>query len=136
MSREYGFHDWCEVAALGDKTTSSEFELALDDIVAGHLEALRARLKANPKLATERSAYGHGSTLLHYLGANGVETHRQKTPTNAASIARLLIDSGADVRSEARMYGGGQTAYMLAATSAHPQNAGILDGLLEVLRVG
>ena len=30
----------------------------------------------------------HRATLLHYVGANGVEAYRQKTPPNATEIAR------------------------------------------------
>ena len=32
----------------------------------------------------------HRATLLHYLAANGVEGLRQRSPANAAEIARLL----------------------------------------------
>jgi len=37
----------------------------------------------------------HHATLLHYVGANGIESFRQKTPANAVDIARLLLDAGA-----------------------------------------
>src|SRR5687767_9692458 len=44
-------------------------------------------------------------TLLHYLGANGVEPFRQHTPKNAVEIVAVLLDAGADVNAEAQMYG-------------------------------
>jgi len=133
MSREYGFHDWEEVAAMGDAAPVLSFEQALDDMLAGDIAQLRAQLERAPQLATARSAYGHRSTLLHYLGANGVESHRQKIPLNAVALARLLIDRGADIHAEANMYGGGQTAGALASTSAHPHRAGISDALNRIL---
>ena len=133
MSCEYGFGDWQDVEALGDAAADGSFELALDDMLAGEFHQFKARIERQPHLIAARSAYGHGSTLLHYLGANGVESHRQRTPLNAAEIARFLIDSGADINAEANMYGGGQTAYALASTSAHPQKAGIADQLNRVL---
>jgi len=133
MSREYGFRDWEEVDALGDAAPAPSFEQALEAMLAGDSQELTARLERVPNLATARSAYGHRSTLLHYLGANGVESHRQKTPLNAVELARLLIDHGADITAEANMYGGGQTAFALASTSAHPHNAGIADDLNRIL---
>jgi hypothetical protein len=33
---------------------------------------------------------------LHYIGANGVEGERQKTPANAVEVARILLDAGAE----------------------------------------
>lgn len=133
MSREYGFRDWDAVDALGDATPDPSFEQALDAMLAGDSRELSARLERTPQLAQARSVYGHGSTLLHYLGANGVESHRQKTPLNAVDLARLLIDHGADIMAEANMYGGGQTAGALASTSAHPHNAGIAADLNRIL---
>ena len=134
MSREYGFENWGCVEALGALKPDAAFEGALDDMLAGDVEALKARLEANSSLVAACSNYGHGATLLHYLGANGVETHRQKTPLNAPDLARLLIAHGADRSAMANMYGGGQTPYALASTSAHPHNAGIAEELNAVLR--
>jgi len=133
MSREYGFQDWAEVDALGNTTPEVHFERALDEMLAGDIAQLRSRLNHDPHLVAARSSYGHRSTLLHYLGANGDESHRQRTPLNAAALARLLIEHGADISAEANSYGGGQTALALASTSAHPFAAGIADELIDVL---
>ena len=103
-------------------------------MVTGDLATLGALLEARPDLVRARSAYGHGATLLHYLGANGVETYRQRTPLNAAEVARLLIARGAEVGAAAAMYGGGQTALDLLVTSAHPAEAGVTDSVAAVLR--
>ena len=133
LAREYGFRDWRDVESLGQETLSHEFEHALDELLEGQLGALRHRLVRQPGLTTERSVYGHRATLLHYLGANGVESHRQRTPLNAPQLATLLIEHGARIDATANMYGGEQTAYMLASTSAHPHNAGIADQLIKAL---
>ena len=133
IAREYGFANWQAVEALGELAPDPGFEAAVDALVTGRLDELEAMLDAAPDLVRARSAYGHRATLLHYLGANGVETHRQKTPLNAAALARLLIDRGAEVAAEAKMYGGGQTTLALVETSAHPAAAGVTEGLVEVL---
>ncbi len=133
LAREYGFRDWREVDALGNMALRINFEQALDDLQAGEIEKLRQRLDKDPQLATEQSAYGHRATLLHYLGANGVESHRQRMPLNAADLAGLLIGYGASLDAKANMYGGGQTPYALASSSAHPYNANISVELNQVL---
>ena len=135
LSRKYGFEDWDAVQRDGAGKVDAAFEQALDALLTGDLAARAARLTEMPELARARSAYGHRSTLLHYIGANGVESHRQVTPLNAADMARLLIRHGADRHTVANMYGGGQTAYMLAQTSAHPQEAGVMAALLASLSV-
>src|SRR5207244_2325668 len=72
-------------------------------------------------------------TLLHYVSANGIEDFRQKTPKNIVEITKLLLDAGADVNAESTAYGGGSTTLGLAATSCHPENAGVQIPLLELL---
>ena len=133
VSREHGFLNWAAVQELGDQALDVPFEQALDAMVAADIEALDRLLTATPKLATAQSKLGHQATLLHYLGANGVESHRQQTPMNAVEMARLLISKGADRRAQANMYGGGQTAFDLASTSAHPHRAGIGAALNQLL---
>lgn len=133
IAREYGFESWAVVESLGDTAPDQEFEAAVDATLAGDLEGLRDMLRNAPDLATASSAYGHRATLLHYLGANGVESHRQRVPLNAVEVAGLLIDLGADVMAEANVYGGGQTPFALMVTSAHPAAAGVAGGLAEVL---
>ena len=106
----------------------------MDAVVTGDLPALTEILDVRPELVRARSCYGHGATLLHYLGANGVETYRQRTPMNAAAVAGFLIDRGAAVAAEANVYGGGQTTLALLLTSAHPAEAGVTDAVAAVLR--
>ena len=134
LSREYGFSGWDEVSVLGDMAQDSDFETAIDALIAGDEATLEQLIEEEPALAARQSRFGHRATLLHYLGANGVETWRQQTPLNAPTLARLLIRRGADPSKNAKMYGGGQTAYNLASTSVHPARAGVMDALLEALK--
>lgn len=127
VAREHGFADVAAAAAAG--AHDPRFEAAVDAVVHGDLVDLRGLLAADPGLATARSRYGHGATLLHYVGANGVETWRQVVPGNAVAVADLLLQHGADISAEATMYGG-STVLGLVSTSAHPRGAG-LRGALE-----
>lgn len=109
------------------------FEAAVEAVVRGDEDGLRAMLEARPELARARSRRAHGAALLHYTAANGVEDERQRTPGNVARVARMLLEAGAEVDAEAEAYGGRATALELAATSVHPERAGVQIELLEVL---
>jgi ankyrin repeat protein len=137
VAREHGFASWPKFAAhvesLSGETPVANFEAAVDAIVAGDIATLRRLLRNHPDLVKARSTRGHHSTLLHYVSANGVEDFRQITPPNIVDITRLLLDSGADVNAESEAYGGGSTTLGLAATSMHPEQAGMQIELLELL---
>lgn len=138
LARSHGFESWTKFAkhleALARAHTPiSNFERAAEAIITGDLKTLESLLRKNPALIRARSTRERRATLLHYVSANGVEGYRQKTPPNAAAIANLLLDAGADVNSTADVYGGGATTLMLAATSSHPDEAGVQGALLEVL---
>lgn len=132
IAREYGFADWSDVEAQGVNPPDPDFELAVDTLLSGNVEKLRGLLSSNPSLIHQRSTYGHRSTLLHYVGSNGVETYRQKVPLNLAEITRLLVEAGADVNAKANMYGG-STPLGLLVTSDHPAKAGVVGGVRKVL---
>jgi len=112
---------------------AATFEAAVDAIISGDAAMLRKMLADCPGIVRERSAREHHSTLLHYVSANGVEDFRQKTPKNIVEITNLLLDAGAEVDAESDAYGGGCTALGLAATSVHPERAGVQIALLETL---
>ena len=133
IAREYGFADWSDVEARGARPPDLDFELAVDTLLCGVVQKLRGLLASDPSLIHRRSSFGHRSTLLHYVGSNGVETYRQRVPLNLAVMARLLIDAGADVNTTAGMYGGGSTALGLLVTSDHPAKAGVTDEVRNVL---
>ncbi len=138
LARSHGFESWPKFAkhleALARANTSvSTFESAVEAIVAGDINTLESLLRKNPALVLARSTREHRATLLHYVSANGVEGYRQKTPQNAAAIAQVLLEAGAAVDATADVYGGGATTLMLAATSIHPEQAGVQEALLNVL---
>ena len=110
----------------------SQFESAVEAIISGDLTTLERLLRLNPALVRARSARSHHATLLHYVGANGVEGFRQKTPKHAVQVAEMLLKAGAEIDAVADMYGG-STTLGLVATSIHPWLAGVQEALMNVL---
>jgi hypothetical protein len=138
VARAYGFSSWpifrAHVKALQVRDSqTARFERAADAIIAGDISKLRRLIRETPGLAKMRSKREHQAMLLHYVAANGVENYRQKTPQNIVEVAKLLLDADAPVDATAEMYGGGATTLGLAATSAHPERAGVQTQLLQVL---
>jgi ankyrin repeat protein len=109
------------------------FEEAADAVVDGDVARLRDLLDAHPGLATARSRRAHKSTLLHYVGANGVEWERQRSPKNAGRIAELLIERGAAPDAFASVYGHADTTLGLAVTSGFPEKAGVMEDIVGAL---
>jgi ankyrin repeat protein len=111
------------------------FERAADAIAAGDVDTLRALLERDPELARARSARPHRATLLHYIGANGVEVERQRTPPSAVEIAQLLLERGSDPNALCLTYRGGpeQTALGLLTSSDPPLRAGLMLPLVQTL---
>src|SRR5712691_4292232 len=102
IAREYGFESWPKFAKhvealTRDSSSVSRFEAAVNAIIAGDVATLERLLRQDPQLIRERSTRVHQATLLHYIGANGVEDYRQKTPRNAVAVAETLLGAGAEV---------------------------------------
>jgi ankyrin repeat protein len=136
--QNHGFENWGQfasyAAALRDgQSAVARFERAVDAITTGDARTLEKLLRDDPHLIRARSTRQHHAALLHYLGANAVEGFRQRTSKNAVEIARMLLKAGADVDAPADLYGGGATTLGLVATSLHPQAAGVLHDLIDVL---
>ena len=132
IAREHGFAEFSAVEALGDATTEHVFEAAVDAMLSGEIETLRALLRDDPSLVHRRSRFGHAATLLHYAGSNGVETVRQIVPSNLPAVIGELLDAGADPDSVAPIYGG-STPLALLSSSAHPNEAGVRDAAIAAL---
>ena len=137
VARHHGFEDGAallrHVAALAaSDALVGPFEAAVEAIVAGDLAALSSLLARTPALIRARSTRAHQATLLHYVGANGVEDYRQKSPANAVDIANLLLEAGAEVDAVASMYGR-DTTLGLVATSIHPLVSGVQIPLIDTL---
>ena len=138
IAENHHFESWDDFvkwqrAANDPGSSIAKFEAAADAIGNGDLVNLASLLRDDPGLIRARSARTHHSTLLHYVGANGIEAFRQKTPKNALEILKLLLDAGAEVDAPAGMYGGGSTTLGLVATSIHPMLAGVQEDLMGEL---
>ena len=138
IARSHGFESWPKFArhleALAQKNSSiARFEAAADAIITGKIAVLKRLLREEPQLIHMRSTREHQAMLLHYVAANGVENYRQKTPKNIVQITNLLLEAGAEIDATANMYGGGATTLGLAATSIHPELAGVQEQLLQTL---
>jgi ankyrin repeat protein len=138
IARCHGFASWPKFAQHLEelaraKSDVSRFEQAADAIASGDIDTLRRLLREDPELVRARSTREHGSTLLHYVSANGIEDFRQKTPPNIVEITKLLLDAGADARAESDAYAGRSTTLGLAATSCHPEAAGVQQALIDLL---
>lgn len=138
IARAHGFLSWPKFAehieSLGRAGSRvSAYEKAVDAIVAGDVGALSGLLRKHPSLVRARSTREHRATLLHYVSANGVEGYRQVSPKNAARIATMLLDAGADVDATTDVYEGKCTALGLVATSSPPFAAGVQHDVIEVL---
>jgi hypothetical protein len=137
LAREHHFGSFDNLTAHLEALQATDspvarFEAAVEAIVAGDTAALERLLRHNPELIRARSTRQHRAALLHYVGANGVESWRQRTPPNAVQVAEILIKAGAEVDAMADMYGG-STTLGLVATSIHPLRVGVQNDLIDVL---
>src|ERR1044071_2772181 len=94
------FESWSDftrhIGELNRKSSPvAQFEAAADAVVKGDTTRLKRLLRDNPDLIRMRSAREHRATLLHYVGSNGVEQYRQKTPKNIVRIAKRCLTRGA-----------------------------------------
>mgnify|MGYP001156779466 CR=1 FL=1 len=113
----------------------SSFDGAVQAVINGDEAELRRLLDREPDLVHARSPSPHRCTLLHYVGANGVENELQKSPANAVEIAGALLDAGAEVDATAETYGGGprQTTLNAVVTSVWPYLAGVQADMVDRL---
>lgn len=145
VAHGYSYRDWDALerhvaATLDPRSPVHRFERAAEAAIDGDLAALDELLRADPGLARARSTRVtcfdppvHGATLLHYLAANGVEGHRQRSPRNAVEVARRLFAAGAEPDATAGMYGGACTTLSLLVSSSHPAEAGVQVPLVHAL---
>ena len=137
IAQENSFEIWDELRAFTEAVAAegpvARFEEAVEVVVNGDAAALRSMLRDTPQLVRERSTRRHHCTLLHYLGANGVEGGRQKTPSNAVEIAKVLLDGGAEADALADLYENKCTTMSMLVSSTHPAQAGLQIALAETL---
>src|SRR4029434_468932 len=136
--RNHFFESWERFAGFATQVKDASspvawVERAVDAVVAGDAAGLERALRDHPDLVRARSPRTHHAMLLHYVGANGVEGWRQRTPNNAVQVAELLLNADAEVDATADMYDGGCTTLGRVATSIHPARAGVTQPLIELL---
>ncbi len=133
QARQFGYKSWQEVI---EKSTSINynFEKAVDHLIMGELKQLKELLINFPNLLQSRSNYNHEASLIHYIAANGVECYRQITPINIVEATQLLLDMGASQHGQHNIYGGNCTLIDLIKTSAHPNEAGVAEQLIAILK--
>jgi hypothetical protein len=133
IAREYGFMAWGEVESLQVRYSDPSFEETVNTMLAGDLPFLKEQIMARPGLPCARSRYGHGATLLHYAGTNGVESYRQVVPMNLADIVDFLVLSGSDPNSSANIYGR-STPRALFESSKHSYEAKVHEKVVGVFK--
>jgi hypothetical protein len=145
VARWYSFADWQRLAEYVEAVTRegsgvARFEAAVEAVINGDLPMLERLLGEDPEMIRARSTRVtphdppvHRATLLHYIGANGVEGYRQKTPSNAVAVAAALLKAGAEPDALASMYGGEHTTMSMLVSSSHPAKAGVQAELAEIL---
>lgn len=137
LARSRAFENWDSMVAFTREVSRAgpvrSFEEAADAVVDGALARLSERLELDPTLVSARSVRRHRATLLHYLSANGLELERQRSPSSALAVGRLLLDAGADPSATARAYGGDCTTLSLLVSSVHPAEAGVQADLALLL---
>lgn len=144
LARWYDFADWPRlvehVEAVSKPGPVARFEAAVEAVIDGDVPALSKLLEQAPDLVRRRSTRVthfdppvHSAMLLHYLAANGVEGYRQRSPKNAADVAKVLLEAGADPDALASFYGGQCTTLALLVSSTPPARAGVQVALVETL---
>ncbi|MEO1286888.1 MAG: ankyrin repeat domain-containing protein [Chloroflexota bacterium] len=117
---------------MSEAITPTLFDDAVDAVINGDLEQLQHLLQTHPALATAHSHATHQATLLHYVSANGIEADKQKTPPNIVSVAKILLEAGANPNQMSNIYGGGigSTPLVGLVSSSHPADAGVMYELV------
>jgi ankyrin repeat protein len=137
VAHEHSFETWADLAAftkaVKEDAPVTLLETAVEAVISGDSATLKKMLREHPELTIARSTRRHQATLLHYVAANGVEGYRQKTPSNAPDIARMLLEAGAEVDALADMYDEKCTTMSMLVSSSHPAEAGLQAKLAELL---
>ena len=111
-----------EGVCLFSLSRAEKFEQAADAICNGELDKLREILDQRPDMPQARSIRPHRCALITYVGVNGFEGERQKTPSNIVDIINLLLSKGCDPSSLCFTYRGGpgENAIGLLTSSGIP----------------
>jgi hypothetical protein len=149
VAREYGFDNWARLKhrvetaqRLAGFHPHPRFDDAVAALVAGDVETLRRLIAAEPELIHARTNleppyhYFTGATLLHHVAGNPdrgrLSGERGPLPLKIVEIARLLLDSGADVNAATLGPNGGTTMELLC-TSKQASDSNLSGPLIDLL---
>jgi hypothetical protein len=149
LAREYGFDNWARlkhhvetVDRVAKFKPHPRFDDAVAAIDAGDLERLRSLIGSDPALIHARTnlepPYGYftGATLLHHVAGNPdrgrLTGELGPLPKHIVAIARLLLDSGADVDAMTLGPNAGTTMDLII-TSKQASDAGVSGPLMDLL---
>jgi ankyrin repeat protein len=149
IAREYGFDNWARLkhhvetaGRVARFQPHPRFDDAVAALDAGDLERLRRLIVSEPELIDARTKleppYGYftGATLLHHVAGNPDRGRMSgklgPLPGNIVEVARLLIDSGADVHATTLGPNGGTTMELLC-TSKQASDDGVSGPLMDLL---
>jgi hypothetical protein len=149
VAREYGFDGWARLKRHVDTAirvapfnTHPRFDEAVAALDAGDSVKLRSLIAADPALVHARTNleppynYFTAATLLHHVAGNPDRGRLSGTlgplPENIVEIARLLLDSGADVNAATLGPNGGTTMGLLV-TSKQASDSGVSGPLMDIL---
>ena len=115
-------------------TPTSNFERAAEAIVTGDLDTLKALLRTDPDLIRARSTREHHATLaalrLRQRRRRLSPENAHEHPSNRETAPRRR---GRRQRHRRRLRRRRDHAHALAATSLHPEQAGVQEALLDLL---
>lgn len=133
IAKEYGYANWENALSESELTFDKNFELAIDLLVNGRKKELQKLLEKQPAILQQHSPFWHSGGLIHYVAANGVEVWRQSVPDNLVEITSMIIKMGADPNMPNNIYGG-SNLISLIETSSHPQEAGVMVPLIQLIK--
>ena len=149
IAREYGFENWTRLkhhvltaSRVARFQPHPRFDEAVAALDAGDLERLRGLIAEEPALVHARTNleppydYFTGATLLHHVAGNPdrgrLSGKLDPLPKNIVEVARLLIDSGADLNAATLGPNGGTTMELLV-TSKQASDASVSGPLIDLL---
>lgn len=125
VALQYGYKSWDNFIGSEELKYSEPFERALHYLLHGQISELSQVIDDHPDVINMTSPFGHKAQLLNYTASNGVELWRQQVPKNLPEVISLLIEKGANVRAQMKVYGGEFDTLSLLTSSAHPYEAGV-----------
>jgi hypothetical protein len=130
--QQIGYTDWEKVIEMESKIDSI-FEQAIDTMMDGKYDEFKVVLDQHPHLVHTQFAFGHRASLIHYIAANGVDTHRQIAPYNGKDLLALLLEKGASINATHNIYGVTCSLANLMLSGYHPISIDTQKDLIDTI---